>query len=82
MTQKEAANALKTQAAGEIEPDEILLQDDEERKFAELQQRAARAGATLMATATGYVLVQRSSSHHSSSLDAIAHVLARRGVQQ
>lgn len=56
----------------------ILDEADEERKFLRLQIRAARAGHTLLRVPSGYMLVRDSVSHHSSSLDALSHVLSSR----
>ena len=56
----------------------ILDEADEERKFLRLQIRAARAGHALLKVATGYMLVRNCASSHSTSLDALSHVLSAR----
>ena len=68
-----SATALKEEACSAI-----VDEGDEQRKFDRLQQRAGRAGHTLLRVPGGYMLLRLSASHHSSSLDAISLVLSAR----
>lgn len=68
-------------AAQESTHTPILSDEDELCKFAELQQRAGRAGYVLRRSTIGYLLLKGCTSFHSSSLDAVLHYIVREGVR-
>jgi hypothetical protein len=78
---KAVADAGDTPTAHSEASRRILGDVDEERKFAGLQARAARAGHHLLAVPSGYILLKGCASFHSVSLDTLASQLARREVE-
>lgn len=56
--------------------------EDEERRFAELAERAQQRGYSLLRVRTGYLLQRGTTSYHSTSLDALAAVITRGGGAQ
>lgn len=77
-----AAGVRPTPAAAltESPSPEILAQEQDARKFAKLQERAARAGHSLVRVPSGFMLVRATGSHHSECLDTLAAILSGREV--
>jgi hypothetical protein len=81
--QKEAAgSADHAPTAHPYTNTEILDEAEESSKYLVLQERAGRAGFMLMRVPSGYMLLRNGSSWHTSSLQLMERLIARRGASE
>lgn len=81
---EKAAEALPapTAAHTEAQSTDSIGDDDEARKFAELQDLAIKRGYSVRATGSGFVMQRGTVSVHSGDLMALRHALVRMGKPQ
>lgn len=77
------ADGANTRTAQREEASDASVDDDvvERNRLVDLQQRAARVGASLAQVSRGYMLRHATHSWHSPALDAITKVLSRMEVR-
>lgn len=74
----DAVERWLAQVVGDEDEDDVIAR----QRFEELQARAAGVGLTLSRTSQGYVLVTKTHSRHTHDLEAIASLIAPKGVSR